>query len=250
VSRFIDMRLPAFLQFPPAPVAPGRLLWPSQCAVCRAWQAHAICQPCRERFASARPRCLRCALPLPGRASVCGGCLRSPPPFVAAVAAVDYAFPWNGLVAGLKFREAIAHAGPLAQLLGDALLHRPPESAPTMPDLVVPVPLAAQRLRRRGHNQAWELARRVARRWRLPARADVLARVRDALPQMDLPRAQRLLNLQGAFMVPHRSRSLIAGRRIALVDDVMTTGATAAEAARTLLRNGAAEVQVWVLARA
>lgn len=244
------MRLPAFLQFPSAPAAQWRPLWPSQCAVCRAWQAHALCQPCRERFAAARPRCLRCALPLPGRAGVCGGCLRSPPPFVAAVAAVDYAFPWNGLIASLKFREALAHAGPLAQLLGDALLHRPADGVHAMPDLVVPVPLAVQRLRRRGHNQAWELARRVARRWHLPARTDVLARVRDALPQMDLPRAQRLLNLQGAFVVLHGSRSLVAGRRIALVDDVMTTGATAAEAARTLLRNGAAEVQVWVLARA
>jgi ComF family protein len=253
------MRLPAFLQAPPpAPVGddpPGGAAalpwqpWPSQCAVCRAWQARPVCGRCIGRFAAPLPRCLRCALPLPSQAGTCGACLRSPPPFTAAVAALDYAFPWNQLIAGLKFRDGIEHARPLAQLLHGAVQRELARGA-HLPDLVVPVPLAAARLRQRGHNQAWELARRMARPGRLAARADALARVRDTDAQQTLPRAQRLSNLRGAFVVTPAGRAGIAGRRIALVDDVMTTGATAAEAAQTLLRNGAAEVQVWVLARA
>jgi len=166
------------------------------------------------------------------------------------VAAVDYAFPWNGLIASLKFRGGVEHAGALAQLLAGAV-HRAIETrGDAAPDLLVPVPLAPARLRQRGHNQAWELTRRLARTWQLPARADALARWQDTAPQMSLTRLQRLSNLRGAFVVTPQGRPHIAGRRVALVDDVMTTGATAAEAALTLLRGGAGEVQVWVLARA
>lgn len=209
-----------------------------------------MCSTCLLGFAAPRSRCRLCALPLPGQARVCGECLKTPPPFAAAVAAVDYAFPWNGLIAGLKFRGGIEHAATLAGLLAGAV-HRSLAAGDVLaPDLVVPVPLAPTRLRQRGHNQAWELARRVARPWRLPALADAMARWQDTAPQMSLTRAQRLSNLRGAFVVTPKGRPRIAGRRVALVDDVMTTGATAAEAALTLLRGGASEVQVWVLARA
>jgi ComF family protein len=231
------------------PRRPGWPPWPSLCAVCHAWQADAVCQTCRLRFAAERPRCRRCALALPTEAPACGGCLSLPPPFEAAVAAVDYAFPWNGLIAQLKFRDDTTPAAALAALLAGAVHRAGAADRTPAPDLVVPVPLAASRLRQRGHNQSWELARRVARQQRLPARADVLIRLRDTRPQQDLPRQQRLQNLQGAFAATPAGRAVIAGRCIALVDDVMTTGATAREAARTLLHNGAAQVQVWILAR-
>jgi ComF family protein len=117
------------------------------------------------------------------------------------------------------------------------------------PDLIVPVPLSPARLAERGYNQAWELARRLARSTGVPARADVLQRVLDTPHQADLNRAQRLLNPRGAFTVPTRRRAAVAGLRIALVDDVLTTGATAREAAQALLRAGAAAVDVWVVAR-
>lgn len=220
--------------------------WPSQCAVCRSWQGGTLCETCLHAFAAPRQRCRRCALPLHGQAVACGECLKTPPPFAATVAAVDYAFPWNGLIASLKFRGGVEHAGALAQMLAGAVQR----SGEAMPDLIVPVPLATARLRERGHNQAWELARRAARAWRLPAQADALARCHDTTSQLSLPRLQRLSNLRGAFVVTPQGRPRIAGRSIALVDDVMTTGATATEAALTLLRGGAGEVQVWVLARA
>ena len=111
------------------------------------------------------------------------------------------------------------------------------------------MPLAPQRLAQRGYNQAWELARRVAAALHLPARPDWLQRPLDTAPQAGLARAARQVNLRNAFMVEPRHRASLAGRRMALVDDVMTTGATLREAAATLLRSGAGAVDVWVLAR-
>jgi predicted amidophosphoribosyltransferase len=111
------------------------------------------------------------------------------------------------------------------------------------------MPLGPERLRERGYNQAWELARRVARQLRLPADPRVLARAHDAPRQMSLPPERRAMNVRGGFVVAVPSRARLRGLDVALVDDVMTTGATAREAARTLLEVGARSVQVWVAAR-
>jgi len=217
---------------------------PSQCEVCRRWGRERLCADCLARFAAPRPRCARCALPLGGGTSVCGECLREPPPFEHTVCAADYGFPWDRLVAGFKFHGAVELAAPLARCIADAAAATAPQ-----PALLLPVPLAPRRLAERGYNQAWELARRVARRRGLAAHADVLLRPVETAHQVDLPRAQRLANLRAAFVVEPRLRSELHGRRVALVDDVLTTGATAREAARALLQAGAAAVDVWVFAR-
>jgi ComF family protein len=133
----------------------------------------------------------------------------------------------------------------LAQRLHEAVAAAPVAAA----ELVLPVPLSRQRLAERGYNQAWELARRVARLAGLPARADVLLRPLETAHQAALDRAERQRNLRRAFMVDPRQRAVLQGRRVALVDDVMTTGTTVREAAAALTRAGAASVQVWVLAR-
>lgn len=219
--------------------------WPSQCAICRAWQSQRVCQPCRQRFAAPVPRCERCALRLPGSTGLCGQCVRQPPPFDRAVAAFDYDYPWDGLLAAFKFRAALDLALPLAEQLRAAVEARP---APP-PDLLLPTPLAAARLRERGHNQAWEIARRLARRLSVPARCDLLLRIKDTPHQLSLPQAGRAANVRGAFAVEPAGRGELRGRTVAVVDDVMTTGATAAEMTRTLLQAGAAGVAVWVLAR-
>jgi ComF family protein len=165
---------------------------------------------------------------------------------VAAVAAFDYVYPWAGLLGRFKFHGAVDLAGPLARALAAAV-----DQAPGLPavDLVLPVPLAAERLRERGYNQAWELARRVARRRGLRADATLIERVRNTAHQLALPRAERAANVHAAFVLGPRASAQVAGRRVVLVDDVMTTGATLAEATRVLLRGGAAEVQCWVVAR-
>lgn len=176
---------------------------------------------------------------------MCGACLREPPPFAHSLTAVDYAFPWSDLVAAFKFRAALDLAPALAGLLADALRA---DEAPR-PTLLLPVPLSAERLAERGMNQAWELARRLATQAGIAARADVLRRLIDTPHLADLPRHQRAARIRGAFGVVPGQAHRLRGRRVALVDDVMTSGATAAEAARVLLAGGAAEVHVWAVAR-
>jgi ComF family protein len=178
-------------------------------------------------------------------AALCGPCAQEPPPFVATQVVADYVFPWDRLIAQLKFHGRAELARSLAPLLAAAVRR----AGAVNTHCVLPVPLAPARLAERGHNQAWELARHAARELHLPARADLLLRVLDTPQQSTLTRAQRLANLRQAFMLDPRQRSTVAGQHLALVDDVMTTGATAREAAAVLLRAGAASVQLWVLAR-
>jgi predicted amidophosphoribosyltransferase len=111
------------------------------------------------------------------------------------------------------------------------------------------VPLARERLRERGYNQSWELARRLARSLALPARADALFRLRDTGHQLQLDRAARHANLRDAFVVSPRHAAWVRGAAVALVDDVLTTGATAHAATLALLAAGAADVRLWVVAR-
>ena len=234
------------------PMRPG---WPSLCAVCHGWGTQRVCADCLLRFAVAVPRCAGCALQVPAGVARCGACLTEPLPFDQSIAAVDYAYPWDSLITRFKFHGALALAPALAHCLTDAVsrsgeLRRNEARSPLHPPpLLLPVPLSDARLRERGYNQAWELARRVARRLRCPADARLLLRVRDTPHQLAFPPAERAGNVRAAFAVDPRRSGELRGRSVALVDDVMTTGATAAEIARVLLQAGAAQVQVWAVAR-
>ncbi len=218
---------------------------PTQCALCRDWSHTRLCEACIERFCVPRPRCERCAIAVPPGVSVCGACTRQPPPFARAVAAVDYAAPWDGLVRRFKFDAALDLADVLARRILDAV----ERSAAPRPDWLLPVPLADERLRERGYNQAWELARRVARELPCATDARLLLRLKNSPHQLSLPPAERAANVRGAFAVEPRRRYALRDRHVAVLDDVMTTGATLSEVARSLLQSGAASVQVWVLAR-
>jgi ComF family protein len=219
---------------------------PRPCALCSQWDRGGFCSACRQRFlALAVPRCPKCALPSPGGAR-CGSCLRTPPPFARCTALADYGFPWDRLITRFKFQQQPELAALLADALAD-LLAQQPDLPPAQ--WVLPVPLSPKRLAERGYNQAWELARRIARRRALGAQPAWLRRRRDTLHQVGLGRAAREANLRDAMWVPPAARHQLAGCQIALVDDVMTTGVTAAAATHALLAAGAAGVQVWVLAR-
>ncbi len=218
---------------------------PSQCEVCRRWADAALCADCVARFAAPRPRCARCGLGLGLAAPACGACLREPPPFEHTVCVADYGFPWDRLIADFKFHGRAELAGVLAARLAAAVR----EAQAPLPGTVAAVPMSARRLAQRGYNQAWELARRVAGALALPASATLLLRPVDAAHQIELGRAERQRNLRSAFMVEPSQRAALQGVRVALVDDVMTTGATAQAASQALLRAGAAAVDVWVLAR-
>jgi ComF family protein len=219
---------------------------PTPCAVCRGWSRQRLCAACLQRHAPPRNRCTGCGLSVADGVAHCGACIAAPLPFTHTVAAVDYAFPWSGLVTAFKFHAAIDLADALARVLADAV--RAHDAAPP-PDAVLPLPLGRERLAERGMNQAWELARRVARRLRLRAEPGALVRRVETPHLADLPRDERAKTIRGAFALAPGASTVIAGRHIALVDDVMTTGATAGEAARTLLGGGAASVRLWVLAR-
>jgi ComF family protein len=224
-----------------------------RCEVCRSWSgaAHgAICAQCRARFAAPRLRCPSCALPLDHESAPCGRCNLRPFAFSHCITVTDYGHPWDRLIAQFKFHAHPELAIALASCLNEAIaLARGTDAAPPRPDLVLPVPLGAQRLRERGYNQAWELARRIARQQRLAARADILLRWRETAQQTGLGLAERSRNLRQAFVVAPRQAHALRRAHVALVDDVCTSGATADAAARTLLGSGAATVQLWVVAR-
>ena len=219
----------------------------SRCVVCRGWCETGLCPPCAERFASARERCGGCARPLAATDAAEPRCLRcrlAPPAWSRVVAGVDYGYPWDRPLADLKFHERLDAVDVLLRPLLAQLHHA------RAADLrVVAVPLSRERLRERGYNQSWELARRLARALSLPARADALFRARDTGHQLALHRDERARNLRGAFVVTPRHAAWVRGARIALVDDVLTTGATARAATHTLRAAGARDVQVWVAAR-
>ena len=171
--------------------------------------------------------------------------MRSSPPLDGVLAAVDYSHPWDRLVARFKFHAALDLAPALARCLVDAWR----ASGASHPGLLLPVPLSMERLRERGYNQAWEIVRRLGDALRCPVDARLLLRIKDTPHQLALPPEQRAANVRGAFAVEPTRVGELRGRSITLVDDVLTTGATAAEVAGVLRHAGAADVKLWVLAR-
>ena len=217
-----------------------RHLLPCACALCGAVQGGLVCTGCMSDLAPQlhRRRCIQCAIALEARhaARHCRTCLAGAPDFDATIVIADYDWPLDHLVTGLKFRAQLPLAAWLAHQLGNALAAAPGD----LPDVLLPVPLSPARLRSRGYNQAWEIARRLARQLDIPGHANALHRVRDNPAQAMLDRAERLTNLHGAFVVAEPAR--IAGRHVGVVDDVMTTGTTLGEIATQLKRAGATRV--------
>lgn len=194
-------------------------------------------------------RCVFCNAPS-GRHLVCMPCIGDlpwlPPAFSGAgfFAALAYEYPVDRLVQGAKFHRRLHHARALGELLGMALAARPRPPPGAAPELLLPVPLHRQRLVERGYNQTLEIARPVAERMGLVLAPSLARRVVATAGQTGLSRAARRRNLRGAFVADG-----CAGRRVAILDDVITTGSTAAALLRALRRAGAASVEVWAVAR-
>lgn len=208
-----------------------------------------FCLHCRDRWtAVASPLCSRCGLVFSSREGedhLCGRCLDGPGAFIRARAAGIYDNTLKAAIHALKFKDKVSLANPLGRVLFDAFLHYWTVGEV---DVVAPVPLHRQRFRQRGFNQAYLLVRR----WALPEETviirDLLVRTRATAPQTGLDRQQRRINIRNAFSVNRRGQT--AGKRVLLVDDVLTTGATVDACSNALMRDGAERVDVLTLARA
>jgi ComF family protein len=218
-------------------VATGLAWFGQDCPLCGARSGpDLLCAACAADLPGLPEHCPRCALPTPG-GSICGSCVADPPHFDGTTALWLYEFPCDRLVQALKYRAWL----PLARFFARGLASRPmPEI-----DLIVPMPLHPKRLAERGFNQALEIARSLSRRAGAAVEARGVRRLRYTRPQTELPYEERARNVRGAFVCELE----LSGRNVAVVDDVMTTGATLNEFARALKLAGAASVENLVIAR-
>ncbi|MDE2401527.1 MAG: ComF family protein [Burkholderiales bacterium] len=179
--------------------------------------------------------------------SRCLACEDYPPEFDRAIAAVDYSAPWSELIARFKFQGDSALAKPLAALIASRLSGHPKKRG--QPQLIIPTPLSSTRLRERGYNQCGLLAQQLSRRLNTPTLPFALRRVKDTPRMMTLQADERRQQIRNAFEVSTEYRRQLAGRHVAVVDDVLTTGATVNEITQTLKNAGVRSVAVWVIAR-
>ncbi len=222
------------------------LFFTPHCLLCDALNALSggICQNCYDDLPWNRNACYRCALPLPMLTTngyLCGKCQRQPPPFDLAVAPLLYRIEVAPLISRFKFRNRLEYGRLLTHVLADHLA----KYVESWPQLILPVPLHKSRLRERGYNQSLEIARLLSKQFNIPVEYQKLQRHHNTNPQSDLNITERQKNIKAAFSL----LKPLNVRRVAVVDDVITTGETVAEISRLLKQNGVQQVEVWALAR-
>jgi ComF family protein len=198
-----------------------------------------LCQVCFDALPLNREACQRCAEPLAVIAALCVNCQKHPPPFHRVLAPFTYHYPFNVLIPRFKFHQDLAAGRVMAEVFAGAV------GREALPEAIVPVPLHLSRLRQRGFDQALVLAKNLSTELCIPVCADGLKRVRSTKAQSDLDAKARSQNCRGAFV----ARAGPMPAHVALVDDVMTTGATVRECSKVLLNAGVKRVDVWVMAR-
>ena len=230
------------------PKALARLLLPWKCALCAgpAGVELELCDECDADLPRVEHSCPRCGLGIGATdvAGICGRCVIQPPRYQRMVAPMAYDYPVDRLVLGLKFGRRIHLARALAHGIAARVREQVEQDLLEMPDALIPVPLHPRRLAERGFNQAEEIARFIGREVGVPVIGGICRRVRPTRMQSRLNDQERRSNVAGAFEC---SRS---PERHAIVDDVVTTGATADALAAALIAAGAESVQVWAVARA
>ncbi|MGO9572284.1 MAG: double zinc ribbon domain-containing protein [Desulfomonilaceae bacterium] len=227
------------------------LFFPPVCAFCEVaivGSETPLCDDCGDGVDSVtEPMCVQCGLPVPGLAvsgsSFCGRCLADPPAYDRARYAVYYEGVVRDALVRFKFAGALHIASALSQILAKAF-HRHFQTADF--DLILHVPIHRKRLIHRGFNQVVVLAKKLSQDTGIPLDRSSFKKMKDTPPQVELTRSARIKNLRGSFAIQRPDR--IRGRKVLLVDDVATTGSTIAEAAKIIMRGGAARVDVLVLA--
>lgn len=223
-----------------------RWVYPPYCLLCSrpSHSGRELCPDCTHDLPWNRHACPRCALPMPRESGtqLCGRCLKSPPVWDSAQSPLLYAWPLDQLLQRFKFNGDLAAGQVMGELLAEFLA----AASTVKPEILIPVPLHGVRLRERGFNQALELARPISRRLRLRLDSRLCVRRKNTAVQSKLDAGERRRNLRDAFMV-HGS---IHAAQVAILDDVITTGATVAALSRALREAGAASITIWSLARA
>ena len=224
------------------------LLPTARCRYCRERSNAGLCPDCEVRLGALQPqRCQRCGLPRASQETgACGSCLRDPPPYARLVTAFDYGPPIDSWVNNFKHRRDLRDGHLLAAQLTRTIKETYISSK--LPDALVPVPLHWRRQLWRSFNQADWICDRLGRNLRLPA-IHPLRRIHGGHTQQGLQRRQRQHNLKQVYRLPECCQHLVRNRHLALVDDVVTTGATVSALTTLLTRAGAARVDVWCLAR-
>jgi ComF family protein len=220
---------------------------PHYCSLCSAStnSARELCHACEGELPWLDKACPQCGIELPDSidGQVCGACLSKTPPFSRCIAPFRYEFPIRELINAIKFNGQLRYSKLLSELLLEQLLATYQHTS--LPECLIPVPLHWRRLQQRGFNQAQQIARPIARGLGIPIKPGLVKRARLTTSQQSLDRKQRLKNLRGAFT----AKLPFPYQRVALVDDVFTTGVTLTELSNTLKKAGVKEIHCWCLAR-
>ena len=213
---------------------------PHQCLLCAGPSAAALCEACKQtvQYWEASNSCPRCGQ-VNTKGYLCGGCQKAPPAFDRSYAAFLYTEPLSALIQAAKFANRWSLLPPLGEYFAQLI------TAEHRPNRLIALPLHPARLRERGFNQAVEIARPIAKRFQLPLEIDTLQRIKNTEHQARLNANARWQNMRGAFVYAGD----LSGQSVAIVDDVMTSGASLNAAAKALKLAGAIEVQAWVIAR-
>ncbi len=219
-----------------------------QCvACCAGFNGQGLCPACLADLPYNHQHCRQCALPLafaPTKPMLCGECLKHPPSFDRVIAPLRYQFPVNRLISRYKYSHQRALGRPLISVLVNDVTNHLTHSQALRPDVLIPSPMHPAKQRKRGFNQAEDIAEQLSIAIAIPWSVTLAKRRHAGTAQSGLNRQQRLANLREAFLITRRPPP-----RVAIIDDVMTTGATARMLAQALKTAGAAEVEVWTLAR-
>ncbi len=223
-----------------------RFLFGSSCVLCGSWthQPVSMCLPCQGDIAAIENACKGCGLPLEEASDACGQCLLSPMVVDYTYALSQYQTPIDHLITRLKFNNQLSHAAILGFLLANYVETKVDKNE--LPDVILPVPLHNNRLRKRGFNQSLEIARPVSKRMGIPIDYKFARRIKATKAQMDLNIDERKKNIKGCFEV----NSALNYQHVVLVDDVVTTGSTTNELARMLKNSGIKKVGVWTVSKA
>ncbi len=227
---------------------------PNQCLLCAAGLQtnDLLCSNCHYDLPHVYGQhlCRQCGLGSDSLNDFCGHCLSHPPAFERSFIPFAYEYPLDGLIHKFKYRRHLTSGKLLGQLLADYLKHYAQEHEDWIaPDVIIPVPMHWLKRWQRGFNQAEFLGRQVALALDLPLVCGIIQRTHKTPAQKELTRSERQKNLRKAFRILAHNRTQITGKRIALIDDVVTTTATVRELSQLLVKAGAKEVQVWALAR-